>query len=128
MAMPAQAWPYSLPIRSCAPEQFVQFAVDVHVVALVTGRDNLVGPGQESCGGVAGGLELSLAEGRRQRDVQHLAVGVFAGPHLHVTLTGRALQADSQQVTRKDPLDRLVSPDVESHADRVRVLGTVVEA
>src|SRR5215469_379037 len=119
---------FTTQLGSGAPEQFVKLAVDVDVVALVSERDDLVGPGQERSGGVAGSHELGLAEGRRQREVQHLVLAFLARPDLDVTLTSRTLQADGQQVAGKDPLDGLIGPNMECHADRVGVLSAVVEA
>src|ERR1700756_5596426 len=98
--------------RSGAPEKFVQLGVDIDVLTLVTRCDDLIGPGQERSSRTTRRLEVSLAEGGGERDVQQFAAVLIGGPYLDVAFASRTLQADCQQVTGKDPLDRLVRADM----------------
>src|SRR2546428_672799 len=109
----------------CVAEQVVQFRLDVDVAAFLAGRDDLICPLQERRHSLGRRLKVSLAEWRRQLDIQdlsgdsrglrrpdHLQVAGFrdrhrGGPHLHIALTLARLDPRRQQVPGEDPLDRL---------------------
>ena len=92
--------------------------------------DDRVGPLEEVGDLLDRRLEVGLAEGRGQLDVQHAARRAVRGagrrPDDDVAEALAALDAAGQQVSREDPLHRLVEPDVERDADRVRVFLGVV--
>src|SRR6516225_10387093 len=104
-------------------EQVGQFGFDVDVVALVAGRDDLVGPAEEVGNVLDRRLEVRLAERGGQLDVQHVAgsVGLRLGrrPDVDVALALAALGPRGQQVPRENPLHRLIKPDVKRDADGV---------
>jgi len=125
-------------------EQLVQFRLDVDVSAFLSSRDDLICPLQERRHSLGRRLKVSLAEWRRQLDIQdlsldsqglrradHVQLTGFRGryrrrPHLHVSLALARLDPGRQQVPGEDPLDRLVGADMERHAHRVGVAAAVV--
>src|SRR5579875_1775965 len=113
-------------------EQVVQLGFHVDVVAFLARRDDLVGPAEEGRDLLGGRLEVRLAEGGGELDVQHAAGraarGAVGRPDVDVAEALAALDAHGQQVAGEDPLDRLVQPDVERDADGVWVFAGVVEA
>src|ERR1700758_4749319 len=113
-------------------EQFGQLGLDVDEVGLVAGRHDRVGALEEVGDLLDRRLEVGLAEGGGQLDVQHgaglAAHGPGRRPHDHVPEALAALDAAGQQLSREDPLDRLIEPNVERDADRVRVFLRVVKA
>ena len=55
-----------------AAGEFGELGVDINVAGLGASRDRLISAGQEVGDLVDGSLEVGLAEGGRQLDVQHL--------------------------------------------------------
>src|SRR5690606_25248114 len=102
-------------------------AVQIDVVGLLAGRDDLVGAVQELGERRHRSVELGLPERGGERDVDGALVAALGRPHLDVALADRADDADGQQLAREDPLDGLVLAGVEGDLDRVGVVGGVVE-
>src|SRR5215469_17411812 len=101
------------------------------MVAFGARGDNAVGAAQELADLLERGLEVGLAEGGGQLDVEHLAQGAVGGgrgPDLDVTEAIAAFGPGGEQFASEDPLHGLVEADVEGDADRVRVLGGVEQA
>src|ERR1700751_1437885 len=116
------------PGRSGAPEQLVKLTVDVDEVALTPRRNKPEGFLKEVCHRAHRSLKVSVPEWGRQRDVQHAEAVLLGGPHLDVTLANGRGQARREQVPGEDPLDRILSADMECHANGIRVAGGVAEA
>src|ERR1700761_4393324 len=103
------------------------------MAAFLASRDDLISPPQERRHGLGRRLKVSLAEWRRQLDIQDLSPGsrelrrvdrvqvagfrdrYRGGPYLHVSVALPRLDPSGQQVSGEDPLDRLIGADMERH-------------